>query len=206
MRKTCIFVASVAYIAAPAAAQEGHEVRAPASSVMFDQLPTISRPRAAESSAMPDFDIVQPSEVLPAAKVTSVEISTRAESRAVDTPPLAGRDGCDPVGGRASLEICRHKIETRVSDYARPRNAPVTPEGRLLMLINSGNGSASGDLSGRSLVAVGLNAPGGPAEQLAGALRDGTVSQDGAATNAGAVGGNSYPLFIGVPTIVVLPK
>ena len=182
----------------PAAAQvSGDRPTAAATSVTLEQVAPANGARGAGA----DLDVQQPARPPRAAAVTSSEVSDRADGRALATAPIGGSDRCDATGRADRSDLCRQRIEARAGQYGRPRAVPVSPEARLMLLIDPkgptlANGRQAGAVSG-------LNDPGGPAEQLAGALRDRAARDaDGAAQGRSTDAGAVPP---GVPAVVVLP-
>jgi hypothetical protein len=137
------------------------------------------------------------------AAVSTSEISERADGRSVFMTAVGGEDHC-AAPARDKSELCRHRLETKAPQYARPNRTPVTPEARLLLLMNPNGNDVANDDTGRRLGnSTGLNASNGPAQQLAGALRDQAPAQDAAANPSGY----SRKLPISVPQVVIVePK
>lgn len=114
-------------------------------------------------------------------------LSNSAQGRSVGVTALGGRDRCNPALAGSDTEACRRRIETRSGDYARVTAAPVTAEGRLLLLTQNQPPPMTPDSAARRLA-------GSPAEletlagtaagQLAGVLSQPTTQPD-AAPNAG---------------------
>lgn len=181
--------------------ESGRKVYTGDTAVALDQLSIASRGRDAQSDSAVDLAGPQPATPNAAAKVTSTDISTRAEGRALATAPVAGDDSCDPPRSFKRSAICGKRLETRVNGYIRPGAAPITPEGRLLLLISPGNSRAATTVGGRQIETSGLNDPNGAGEQLAGALQE-KIAEDAAAAAGAKVG----PLPAGVPPIVALPR
>ena len=207
MNRSILCVAiSAGLAAAPATAQQvGGGGPAPDASVALDQLSATRGARAAEAGAGVEVDALEQNAPSMAAKVTSAEISTRADGRTLASSPVGGADRCDSVAKSLRRGVCRRPLESRAGDYTRPRAAPVTAEGRLLLLTNAGTNPTASDPSGGAMGASGFNAANGPAEQLAGALQDRAASQDNALTNPNSDPTGSGTLPPGVPTIVVVP-
>lgn len=174
--------------------------------VALDQLSTTRAGASADASRAGDLDIPQPPPLPRAATVTSSEVSSRADSRALAVAPVVGTDRCDAAAPRDRSDFCRHRLEARMDHPERPAAAPITAEGRLLLLVSPNGMGTPTDRASRQLgAASGLNAPNGPAEQLAGALQDRKPAQDAASTAASAKGTDQSALPSNVPTIAVLP-
>ncbi len=177
-----------------------------AASVTLDQLPSVSRQGSTEPGTIADLDAARRDAVSASDKVTSIDLAAAADGREVVMPSLKGSDRCDPKSRTARTPLCRRRIETRASDYSRPRASPVTPEARLLLLMTPGNSASSDPTGGKTFSASGLNSPNGPAEQIAGALRDGTIGQGQVDTGKQPDRADQNALPNGVPPIVILPK
>ena len=134
----------------------------------------------------------------------SPALSTRAEGRAVHAAPVGGHDRCD-APGEAETRLCRDRLEARAGEYQKPGAAPVTAEGRLLVLTDPQPGSLTMNEAARRLGgAPGLDSlAGGAASELAGAISStrGDTSQAGPA-NTGAA---ATALPAGVPAVVLTP-
>ena len=186
---------ALAGLTAPTGAQTDRDDGHTASpSVTLDQVSIENAGHAA------DLDVAQPARLPLAAAVTSSEVSNRAEGLALAVAPVNGTDRCDADAGAATTSLCRQRLENRASQYARPRAASVTPEARLLLLLNPNGTLAANDARGRQM---GLDGTNGPAEQLAGALQDGTASRDSDVATQTPADANAAPAP--PPTIVVMP-
>ena len=134
----------------------------------------------------------------------SPPLSTRAEGRAVRAAPVGGHDRCD-APGQADTRLCRDRLEARADEFHKPAAAPVTAEGRLLVLTDPQPGPMTMNEAARRLGgAPGLDSlAGGAASELAGAISStrGDTSQTGP-TNTGAT---ATALPAGVPAVVLAP-
>ena len=83
-------------------------------------------------------------------------LSTTAQGRAVGVSPATGSDRCESDPALAQTELCRRRIESRAAQYDAPAAAPVTAEGRLLMLMTPGASDATAE-SARRLGEAGPN-------------------------------------------------
>jgi hypothetical protein len=181
--------------------ENGAKISTPDSAVSLDQISAASGGRNAQPDSAVDLVGPQPATPNAAAKVTSADISTKTEGRGVAVVPITGDDSCDPSQAAAHSALCRKRLETRVDSFTRPKATPVTPEGRLLLLINPSTTRSGFSVGGRQVETSGINDPNGAAEQLAGALQEKTY-QDANVES----GGKSNPLPPGVPAIVVAPR
>ena len=135
----------------------------------------------------------------------SPDLSTRAQGRAIGAAAIGGRDRCDsPASVTAQTELCRRRIEARAGDYAKPGAAPVTAEGRLLVLSEPPMAPQSLDSATRRL---GGAAPvdalaGSAAAQLAGAIDPQRAGSAAPATATGT-GAAASALPAGLPPSVV---
>lgn len=131
-------------------------------------------------------------------------LSTSRQSRSVATQAVGGYDRCDPALSSSASTECKHALETRSGEYASPGAAPVTAEGRLLLLTDPQPGPNSVDATTRRLGnAQGLDAlAGSAANDLAGAI-NGTRGATNA-TTLNVAPGTTTALPAGVPSAVVL--
>lgn len=165
-------------LSAPASAQvESEKAQASEASVTLDQLSISDAARAGGPDRQTAVEVAQPARPSASAAVIASEVSRRSDGRSLTVAPAIGDDRCDGNEARLRTELCRRRIEARANQYNRPSAAPVTPEARLLLLTNPDGADTVGDI-GRRQVPSGLDGPNGPAEQLAGALRDGMAKQD----------------------------
>lgn len=72
-------------------------------------------------------------------------LSSAAQGRAVGVPVLTGADGCEPGSALAGSQICEQRIETRADQYPAPTAAPISAEGRLLMLMTPASQGTADD-------------------------------------------------------------
>ncbi|MEG3126199.1 hypothetical protein [Sphingomonas sp. GB1N7] len=102
------------------------------------------------------------------------DMPKRPDKQAVTIEPVVGRDRCDPAEAAAKTAKCRNLAERRLNPGAAVNTGtPVTAEGRLLLLVNPNRPTMRDAVTGRPLSSsLGLGDPNGPANQLAGALRD----------------------------------
>ena len=126
------------------------------------------------------------------------DLSTRAQGRALASSAIGGQDRCQPDTAAAASDLCRRRIEARSGDYGRPGAAPVTAEGRLLVLSDPQGRAQTLDgatrrLGGSPMVDA---LAGSAAAQLAGAIDP----QRAAAAATGA----TATLPAGVPSAVVV--
>lgn len=184
LRSAC---AALVALATPPMAQE--EGKQPA--VALDQVPS--------PGASPDLNIQQPAPVSRAAAVTSGDVPVASGAGALATPPIAGSDMCDRTADDGRGELCRRRLEARAGEFRRPSAAPVTPEGRLLLLTGRASGTAQLE------TITGLNDPNGPAEQLAGALQS-QAAMDPSANGSRPTQDATGPIPSGVPPVVILPR
>jgi hypothetical protein len=132
-----------------------------------------------------------PNGCFPRARISvSIASPTRActvrSSPIISTAPIVGFDRCDPTNKATSSDKCRSAVAAPSRGLNAPAMNTVSPEGRLLVLTYSNHGSSTNYSAGGQLAnTLGLNDPNGPADQLAGALRDQAL-QDAAAAAAGA--------------------
>ena len=176
----------------------------PASSVTPNQVSARTDPVVTEAARASDLEVSQPTRPSRTEAVTSSEVSNRADGRELAIAPVIGTDRCDGAEGVARAQ-CRNRLEARADQYNRPRSAPVTPEARLLLLTSPGGTVAREDTPGQLGSASGLNAPNGPTEQLAGALRERAEAQDSIPGNTPGVPAGSVTLPPNVPSVVVIP-
>lgn len=71
-------------------------------------------------------------------------LSSTAQGRAVAAPALTGSDRCEPGAALAASQICEQRLEYRADQFGVTTAAPVTAEGRLLMLM-APNGRLAND-------------------------------------------------------------
>lgn len=113
-------------------------------------------------------------------------LSTPADGRVVRLAPLTGQDSCETDPALARTELCRQRIETRANSYTAPAAAPVTAEGRLMVLIAPGGSDTSADPA-RRLGETGPNLQdfvGQAAGQVAAALGQGVPATGGSADSS----------------------
>jgi hypothetical protein len=75
-------------------------------------------------------------------------LSSPAQGRAVDVPALTGADQCEPGASLSTSKICEQRLEYRADQFGVTSAAPVTAEGRLLMLM-APNARQGPDAAGR---------------------------------------------------------
>ena len=116
---------------------------------------------------------------------------------------MGGRDRCDAPGA-ADTPLCRQRLEARAAEYGKAGPAPVTAEGRLLILTDPQRPAQSVDQATRRLgSAPGVDAlAGSAASTIAGVLNgmtSGATSPSGASASTSATA-----LPAGVPSSVVV--
>lgn len=192
-------------MAAAADAQvDNNDAGPPSKSVTLDQISTGADAQLAKGGRTTDVEVPQPAQLSRTAIVTSSEISDRADGRTLAIPPATGTDRCDEAGTANRSQLCRQRLETRANLYSRPRSALVTPEARLLLLTNP-NGAIGREGNGQLGSIAGLDAPNGPTEQLAGALRDRADAQSDSPATTPVPTGAPGTLPPSVSPIVVIP-
>jgi len=195
---------AVTFVTTARPAQIWADPPAPTESVASEQIaPATSQGASAAVAAR--LDMPQVAHPERDTLLNGSEISTPADSRALSTEALTGADTCDSQA-RSHTELCGKRLESRAGEFARPRPAQVSAEGRLLLLINPAVTPSNGASAGHSAVETpsSLNSPNGPAQQLAGALQGYTGGEDPMPGDPGRTA-SAKGIPTDVPAIVVLP-
>ncbi|KQS02306.1 hypothetical protein ASG11_16220 [Sphingomonas sp. Leaf357] len=134
------------------------------------------------------------------------DLPKRPDKQAVTIEPVVGRDRCDPAEAAAKSARCQKLAERRLAPGAdASTGTSVTAEGRLLLLVNPNRPTMRDAVTGRPLSnTLGLGDPNGPADQLAGALRDQRDPKSDPAPSS--VPDKSTQLPDGGTTILLPPK
>lgn len=74
----------------------------------------------------------------------------------VGVPTLTGSDRCEPGAALSNSQICEQRIERRAGQFGAPIAAPVTAEGRLLLLMTP-TGQQAADNAARRIGDGGSN-------------------------------------------------
>lgn len=166
-----------------------------------------SSPSLASTGGKARGDLASAPEQLGAAGPTadaSPALSSLRQGRTLAAAAVEGRDRCDASSGQSDSRLCRERVETRAGEFATPGAAPVTAEGRLLLLTQPQGGvvmtaaGASRQLGGTAADVE--RAAGAAAGELAAVI---SRTQAGAPPTASTADPTGGALPSGVPSVVV---